>query len=343
MEPAIETRVTKLEEVLAEFVTYTTATIQEIRDEVKEFKDEMLAFKNEMKAFKDEMLAFKNEMKAFKDEMLEFKNEMKAFKDEILVFKTGVEEYKERSELSMEKFKEEMLAFKKGVEEYKERSELSMEKFKEEMLAFRKGVEEYKERSELSMEKFKEEMLAFRKGIEEYKERSELSMEKFKEEMLAFRKGIEEYKERSELEMKKFKEELNRKWGELARKMGTIVEDIIAPGAPDAIYRKFGVEILDLMVRRKVKDKNRNTEEFDLIMIGEDDKVYLVEVKSTPTVEAVLGVINKVTRLKEILYPDREIVPIFGSLYVSDDIVNFATKNSIYVLGMKGEYLEVLN
>ena len=318
MEPAIETRVTKLEEVLAEFVTYTTATIQEIRDEVKEFKDEMLAFKNEMKAFKDEMLEFKNEMKAFKDEMLEFKNEMKAFKDEILVFKTGVEEYKERSELSMEKFKEEMLAFKKGVEEYKERSELSMEKFKEEMLAFRKGVEEYKERSELSMEKFKEEMLAFRKGIEEYKERSEL-------------------------EMKKFKEELNRKWGELARKMGTIVEDIIAPGAPDAIYRKFGVEILDLMVRRKVKDKNRNTEEFDLIMIGEDDKVYLVEVKSTPTVEAVLGVINKVTRLKEILYPDREIVPIFGSLYVSDDIVNFATKNSIYVLGMKGEYLEVLN
>ena len=293
MEPAIETRVTKLEEVLAEFVTYTTATIQEIRDEVKEFKDEMLAFKNEMKAFKDEMLEFKNEMKAFKDEMLEFKNEMKAFKDEILVFKTGVEEYKERSELSMEKFKE--------------------------------------------------EMLAFRKGIEEYKERSELSMEKFKEEMPAFRKGIEEYKERSELEMKKFKEELNRKWGELARKMGTIVEDIIAPGAPDAIYRKFGVEILDLMVRRKVKDKNRNTEEFDLIMIGEDDKVYLVEVKSTPTVEAVLGVINKVTRLKEILYPDREIVPIFGSLYVSDDIVNFATKNSIYVLGMKGEYLEVLN
>jgi len=240
MEPAIETRVTKLEEVLAEFVTYTTATIQEIRDEVKEFKDEML----------------------------EFKNEMKAFKDEILVFKTGVEEYKERSELSMEKFKE---------------------------------------------------------------------------EMLAFRKGIEEYKERSELEMKKFKEELNRKWGELARKMGTIVEDIIAPGAPDAIYRKFGVEILDLMVRRKVKDKNRNTEEFDLIMIGEDNKVYLVEVKSTPTVEAVLGVINKVTRLKEILYPDREIVPIFGSLYVSNDIVNFATKNSIYVLGMKGEYLEVLN
>ena len=268
MEPAIETRVTKLEEVLAEFVTYTTATIQEIRDEVKEFKDEMLAFKNEMKAFKDEMLEFKNEMKAFKDEMLAFKNEMKAFKDEILVFKTGVEEYKERSELSMEKFKE---------------------------------------------------------------------------EMLAFRKGIEEYKERSELEMKKFKEELNRKWGELARKMDTIVEDIIAPGAPDAIYRKFGVEILDLMVRRKVKDKNRNTEEFDLIMIGEDDKVYLVEVKSTPTVEAVLGVINKVTRLKEILYPDREIVPIFGSLYVSDDIVNFATKNSIYVLGMKGEYLEVLN
>ncbi|MCX7821555.1 MAG: hypothetical protein N2258_07780 [Brevinematales bacterium] len=247
MQVEIETRVTRLEEVFADFVSQTSQALQILQKEMLEFKNEMrremLEFKNEMRQeisiLNSEMLNLKNEMKTFKDEMLEFKNEMKIFKDEMLEFKNYVSVFIE--------------------------------------------------------------------------------------------------------EINIFKSEINRKWGDLARKMGTITEDIIAPGAPDALMKRFGIEILDLMVRRKIKDKDKNTEEFDVILIGNDNKVYLIEVKSTPTTENVLEVLKKSEKLRQIIYNDKEIVPIFGSLYIDEDIQKFATKNNIYVLGMKGDYLAVLN
>ena len=44
---------------------------------------------------------------------------------------------------------------------------------------------------------------------------------------------------------KQFKKELNKKWGELANKMGTIVEDIVAPGLKGVGARYFGIEEFD--------------------------------------------------------------------------------------------------
>ncbi len=275
MQVEIETRVTRLEDVLTEFISQTSVALQilqkemldfknEVRKEMSDFKDEMrkeiLALKNEMQTLKDEMLAFKNEMKIFKDEMLAFKNEMKAFKDQMLDFKDEVKV-----------FKDQMLIFKDSVSSVIDEIKVSI----------------------------------------------------------------------NELQLSK--QEMNKKWGDLARKMGTIAEDIIAPGAPEAIMKKFGVDTLDLMVRRKIKDKNKNTEEFDIIISGDDGKIYLIEVKSTPTPEYVLDVLDKAKKLKEMIYPDKAIVPIFGSLYIDEDITKFATKNNIYVIGMKGDYLEILN
>ena len=65
---------------------------------------------------------------------------------------------------------------------------------------------------------------------------------------------------RTEEELRAFKEEnrrenreMNRKWGELANKMGTMVEDLVAPSLPRIVQEQFGLEIIDLMVRRKRK------------------------------------------------------------------------------------------
>ena len=40
-------------------------------------------------------------------------------------------------------------------------------------------------------------------------------------------------------EMKDFKDEMNKRWGELVNKMGTIIEDIIAPNIPTIAQRYF--------------------------------------------------------------------------------------------------------
>ena len=152
------------------------------------------------------------------------------------------------------------------------------------------------------------------------------------------------------LEIKEFKEEmrlqtreLNKRWGELANKMGTLIEDIIAPGAPDALNKKFGIEIDEIMVRRRVRDKNRNMEEFDVVIVGSDKRVYLIEVKSSPSIFHIDDTLKKAEKLKTLLYPDLEVIPILASLYIPENIIDYASKMNVYALGMKGDYLEILN
>jgi hypothetical protein len=54
-------------------------------------------------------------------------------------------------------------------------------------------------------------------------------------------------------EMREFKDDrlaadtrLDRRWGELANKMGTLAEDIVAPGIPAIFQRAFGHTMLGL-------------------------------------------------------------------------------------------------
>ena len=53
------------------------------------------------------------------------------------------------------------------------------------------------------------------------------------------------------VEMSNFKNEMNKRWGDLANRLGTLVEDIVAPAFPDIIKRRLNVEVEDMMVRRK--------------------------------------------------------------------------------------------
>jgi hypothetical protein len=47
-------------------------------------------------------------------------------------------------------------------------------------------------------------------------------------------------RERSEKEMQDFKAEMNKKWGELANRLGTPAEDFVAPNIPFIAQKYFG-------------------------------------------------------------------------------------------------------
>ncbi|MDI6889845.1 MAG: hypothetical protein QMC83_02740 [Thermodesulfovibrionales bacterium] len=70
--------------------------------------------------------------------------------------------------------------------------------------------------------------------------RTDAELRLFKDEMKAFKD-----------EMKQINREMNIKWGEMANKLGTIVEDLVAPSIPGIVNEEFGLEVTDLMVRRK--------------------------------------------------------------------------------------------
>ncbi len=64
--------------------------------------------------------------------------------------------------------------------------------------------------------------------------------------------------------------EADRRWGELANKMGTMAEDIVAPGIPEIFHRLFGIEDSDWCVRvrrRRRADRSRRVE-FDVVAWG---------------------------------------------------------------------------
>jgi hypothetical protein len=175
--------------------------------------------------------------------------------------------------------------------------------------------------------------------LEEFIRQTNFSINNMIEEMADFKEEMKEFKE----EMRRQSEQMNKKWGELANKMGTLVEDIIAPGAPEALKKKFGIETIDMMVRRRYKDKNGNTEEFDIIIEGSDKKIYLIEVKSNPKLADIDEVLFKSQKLQKLLYPDFTIVSLLGSLYFPDTVIKYALKMKVYIMGMSGDYLEILN
>ena len=169
-------------------------------------------------------------------------------------------------------------------------------------------------------------------------------MSKFKDEMSKFKDEMGGFRDRTE----EILAEQNRRWGELANKMGTIVEDIVAPNIPRIAREYFGFKDMDFFAMRVEKrDKKRNrTREFDVIAVY-DEKVILNETKSTPR-QSYLDEFVEFIKAGEFFnyfpeYKEAELIPIFSSLYLPDTVVNYLTKNRIYAMAMKGNTMDILN
>ena len=180
--------------------------------------------------------------------------------------------------------------------------------------------------------------------------RTHVSLKKLSDEMQDFKDEMQEFKD----EMREFKEEaradrkqMNKQWGELAHKMGTIVEDIVAPNIPRIAREYFGFgEIEDFMVRRQVRNKKDRAKrrEFDVIAVGEN-QVIINETKSTPRIDYIDQFIELLPQIEDYFpeYAGKKIIPIFASLYIGEDVVNYLTRNRIYAMGMGEETMELIN
>ncbi len=152
-------------------------------------------------------------------------------------------------------------------------------------------------------------------------------------------------------EMKEFKDEMmrevkriNKQWGELANKMGTIVEDIVFPAARPVIRKYFKCEPEDLMMNVERKREGER-EEFDIIGACKD-KVFLIEVKSSIRPEHAKQIKKKVERLFKFFpeYAGREVIPVLASLSIKGEILNTLTREGIYGMAYKEwEYMDILN
>ena len=143
--------------------------------------------------------------------------------------------------------------------------------------------------------------------------RLSIEMLEFKDEMRAFKD-----------EMREFKDVMNKRWGDLANKMGTLVEDIFIPSFDIMLKRYFGVTPKRTSSRMKLRNENR---EIELDIIGfTEDRAFIVEVKSSPDRQGYIDdFIEKLKVLPEFLpeIESYEVVPIYAGLTMSESTIEY--------------------
>ena len=143
--------------------------------------------------------------------------------------------------------------------------------------------------------------------------------------------------------------DMNKRWGELANKMGTVVEDIVAPSA-----RRLAREVFDcgdlqrFLTRASVirSDDRSRTREFDALYVG-TRAVLVNQTKSSPRAEDARAFVEFLQSGEFARYfpeyAELPIVPAFSSLNIPDDMVTYLTRRGVYALAMGDEALQVLN
>ena len=143
--------------------------------------------------------------------------------------------------------------------------------------------------------------------------------------------------------------EMNKRWGELANKMGTVVEDIVAPSIRRLAREMFDCgELRQFWTRMSASrsDDPSRTREFDALYVG-TRAVLLNETKSSPRA-------SDARRFAAFLesgelacyfpqYRKLPIVAAFSSLSIPDDLVTYLTRRGIYAIAMGDEAMQVLN
>ncbi len=238
----------------------------------------------------------------------------------------------------MEKLKEKVSELEEAIMkviylQYK--NEMAINKLHEEIQDFKNEMKVFKD----EMKAFKDEMKDFKDEMKVFKD----EMKVFKDEMKTFKDEMRDFKNEMKNEVKR----MNKQWGDLANKLGTVVEDIVAPAVSPAIRKYFNCDVnyLAVNVRRK---KAELRDEFDVVAVSDDcRKVFVVEVKSRPRVEYVNEFKNrKLERFRKLFeeYSGYSLVPVFASLRINEDILNYLTKNGIYALAYREwEYMDILN
>ncbi len=163
--------------------------------------------------------------------------------------------------------------------------------------------------------------------------RTEAELRAFKDEMSAFKD-----------EMREQNRERNRQWGHMANKLGTIVEDLVAPSLPRLIEEQFHEPVLDLMVRRKRRLADGRVREFDAVAITAG-LLFLNSTKSTLRRADVDGFFEEIESFRE-FFPEYDpllLIGVLAGLGVEDSVLRYAEKQGFLVLTVGDRLMEIRN
>lgn len=174
------------------------------------------------------------------------------------------------------------------------------------------------------------------KGLQRLQE----EMPEFKGEMREFKDEVRADQEASRRE----RIEMNRKWGDLANKLGTIVEDLVYPSLSRIVRETFGEEPRDIVVRFKRRLSGGRREEIDALAVTAK-LIVLNSTKATLRSADVDGFTLQIERFRE-FFPEYAALPVVGllaTLSVDDSVLRYAERNGSLVAAVGEEVMELKN
>lgn len=192
-----------------------------------------------------------------------------------------------------------------------------------------------------------DELREFLKELGYQSMRTELSINRLSQEMREFKEEMSEFKN----EMREFKDEsvrdrkrMNKQWGDLANRLGTLVEDIVAPNLPRVASELLGCEHPSLFALRVVRHWQGETREYDALVVC-DNAILVNETKSKLLAAHVDAFLAKLEELPRVFpeYAGRPVVGVLASLAIDAGVVAYATRCGVAVLAMGEDTMEILN
>lgn len=141
--------------------------------------------------------------------------------------------------------------------------------------------------------------------------------------------------------------EAQRKWGELANKMGTLVEDIVAPGLAAVFRQVFGLDRVDAYgqrVRRTHRADPGRQREFDYVASA-GDLLLINETKSLIRPEDIPAFVTVLREARDYL-PEADGRAVIGALAgfsVDPSLVAAGERQGLLMFGLGTGLLRVLN
>lgn len=184
---------------------------------------------------------------------------------------------------------------------------------------------------------------------EEAHRRTEEAQQRTQESQQRTEEGLRELKETvrvTSLEVRASLKEMDRKWGKLANKLGTVLEDITAPNIERFASEEFGFpSVRDLFVRAKRTSAvgPERQGEFDVVCTG-PGKVIYAEMKSTPSLRSVAKFQEKLGEFFDFFpeYRSYELVGVYASWSLEKPMRLAISAAGLYGVTMADDTMEIV-
>ncbi len=222
----------------------------------------------------------------------------------------------------------------------------NLEQLMAELIASGKRVDRQQEITQRNLDRLSMEMREFKNEMREFKN----EMREFKDEMREFKDEMHEFKDEMsvyKVETRNSIVEMRKQWGELSNRLGTMVEDLVAPSISN-ILRQFVTcpgNVVEMAVRvRRFHKPTQRIREFDAIAYC-GDTLLINETKSRLTPESVNDFAARLSEAHDFFpeHADKRIIGAIASLYVDQSLVMRGERLGLVVLGFGDDVMQVLN